>query len=97
MNFRSVFEQQFESSLTKAHKSGIKSALIEGCTNGLASGLIYLAEAVLFIIGAILVSHSVTTFLQMLEALNLIVFSVTIGSQLMSFSELLSIAVHMPY
>ena len=52
----------------------------------MASGLIYLAEALLFYVGAVLIARGLYTYLQMVEVLNLVVFSVTIGSQLMGFS-----------
>ena len=60
--------------------------IVEGCTFGVASCLIYLAEALLFFIGAVLISRGLYTYLQMVEVLNLVVFSVTIGSQLMASS-----------
>ena len=62
--------------------------MVEGCTQGIASGLIYLAEALLFYVGAVLIANGSYTYLQMVEVLNLVVFSVTIGSQLMGFSKL---------
>jgi ATP-binding cassette subfamily B (MDR/TAP) protein 1 len=46
-----------------------------------------LAEALLFFVGAVLISRGLYTYLQMVEVLNLVVFSVTIGSQLMAFSK----------
>ena len=67
--------------------TGIKGTFVEGCTYGVASGLIYLAEALLFFMGAVLISRRLYSYLQMVEVLNLVVFSVTIGSQLMAFSK----------
>jgi len=46
-----------------------------------------LAEALLFFVGAVLIARGLYTYLQMVEVLNLVVFSVTIGSQLMAFTE----------
>lgn len=66
----------------------MRGALVEGCTYGVASGLIYLAEALLFFVGAVLISRGTYTYLRMVEVLNLVVFTVTIGSQLMAFSKL---------
>ena len=82
-----IFKAQFDSSVNKALTTGIKGAFVEGCTYGVASGLIYLAEALLFFIGAVLISRGLYTYLQMVKVLNFIVFSVTIGSQLMAFSK----------
>ena len=54
---------------------------------GVASSIIYIAEALLFYVGAVLFSRGTYTYyLQMVEVMNL-VFTVTIGSQLISFSE----------
>ena len=86
MAFEGVFKAQFDSSVNKALTTGVKGAFVEGCTYGVASGLIYLAEALLFYVGAVLIARGLYTYLQMVEVLNLVVFSVTIGSQLMAFS-----------
>ena len=88
MSFESVFQEQFDAAVANAHKVGIRGAYIEGCGFGVASALIYLAEALLFYVGAVLISRGIYTYLQMVEVLNLVIFSVTIGSQLMAFSKL---------
>ena len=87
MSLTSVFRRQFDESVDYAHRCGVRGAFVEGCTYGVASGLIYLAEALLFFVGAVLVSQGTYSYLQMVEVLNLVVFSVTIGSQLMAFSK----------
>ena len=86
MSFEKVFNSQFEEAVSKAYSTGVRGAFVEGCTYGVASGLIYLAEALLFFVGAVLVSEGTYTYLQMVEVLNLVIFTVTIGSQLMAFS-----------
>ena len=87
MGFEEIFKAQFDSSVNKALSTGLRGAFVEGCTYGVASGLIYLAEALLFYVGAVLIARGLYTYLQMIEVLNLVVFSVTIGSQLMAFSK----------
>ncbi|KAF8957788.1 P-loop containing nucleoside triphosphate hydrolase protein [Flammula alnicola] len=87
MAFDGVFKAQFEEAVEKSLTTGVRGAFVEGCTYGVASGLIYLAEALLFYVGALLIAHGLYTYLQMVEVLNLVVFSVTIGSQLMAFTE----------
>ncbi|KAJ4474968.1 P-loop containing nucleoside triphosphate hydrolase protein [Lentinula aciculospora] len=82
-----VFQQRFDISLDRAMSVGVKGAMVEGCTYGVASGLIYAAEALLFYVGAILVAKGTYTYLQMVEVLDLVVFTVTIGSQLMAFTN----------
>lgn len=86
MAFESVFQKQFDQAADKALSTGVRGAFVEGCTYGVASGLIYLAEALLFYVGAVLIARGTYTYLQMVEVLNLVVFTVTIGSQLMAFS-----------
>jgi len=46
-----------------------------------------LLMALLFYAGAVLIAHGTYTYLQMVEVLNLVVFTVSIGSQLMAFTE----------
>ncbi|CAA7263408.1 unnamed protein product [Cyclocybe aegerita] len=87
MSFQPIFKAQFDSATNKALSTGVRGAFVEGCTYGVASGLIYLAEAMLFYVGAVLIARELYTYLQMVEVLNLVVFSVTIGSQLMAFTE----------
>lgn len=88
MSLESIFASQFETATDSALHTGVRGALVEGCTYGVASGLIYLAEALLFFVGAVLISRGTYTYLRMVEVLNLVVFTVTIGSQLMAFSKL---------
>ncbi|KAJ7219370.1 P-loop containing nucleoside triphosphate hydrolase protein [Mycena pura] len=87
MGLERVFQKQFEAASDRALSTGVRGAFVEGCTYGLASGLIYLAEALLFYVGAVLVAHGTYTYLQMVQVMNLVVFTVTIGSQLMAFTQ----------
>jgi ATP-binding cassette subfamily B (MDR/TAP) protein 1 len=68
------------------HFLGACGAFVDGCTFGVASGLIYAAEALLFYVGAVLIARGTYTYLQMVEVLNLVVFTVSIGLQLMALS-----------
>ncbi|EJD01884.1 P-loop containing nucleoside triphosphate hydrolase protein [Fomitiporia mediterranea MF3/22] len=87
MSFENVFQNQFEESIMRAYRTGIRGAFVEGCSFGVANGLIYFAEALLFFIGAVLVANGTYSYLQMVEVLNLVVFTVTIGAQLMGFTQ----------
>ncbi|KAF9531240.1 P-loop containing nucleoside triphosphate hydrolase protein [Crepidotus variabilis] len=87
MSFERIFKKRFDDSAERALKTGVRGAFVEGCTYGVSSGLIYLAEAMLFYVGAVLISKGLFTYLQMVEVLNLVVFTVTIGSQLMAFTN----------
>jgi ATP-binding cassette subfamily B (MDR/TAP) protein 1 len=86
MAFEKLFWDDFDKATNRALTTGVRGAFVEGCTYGVASGLIYLAEALLFYVGAVLIAKGTYTYLQMVEVLNLVVFTVTIGSQLMAFS-----------
>ena len=85
--FRVTYERVFERSVENAMKAGVKGAFVEGSGYGVASGMIYFAEAMLFYVGALLMKKGVFGYLRMVEVLNLVVFSVSIGAQLMAFSE----------
>ena len=87
MGFEGVFQEKFDKSADDALKTGLRGAFVEGCTHGVASALIYLAEALLFYVGAVLVANGTYNYLRMVQVLNLVVFTVSIGSQLMAFSE----------
>jgi ATP-binding cassette subfamily B (MDR/TAP) protein 1 len=89
MGFESIFQERFNESTENALRTGIRGAFVEGCTYGVATSLIYFSEALLFYAGAILVSQGTYTYLQMVQVLNLVVFTVSIGSQLMTFSTFL--------
>ncbi|KAH7337541.1 P-loop containing nucleoside triphosphate hydrolase protein [Rhizoctonia solani] len=85
MALESVFKAQFERSLGTAMRTGVQGAFITGCGFGIVNALIYIAEAALFYVGAVLMAREGYTYLKMLQALNLVVFSVTIAAQLLSF------------
>ncbi|EDR02631.1 uncharacterized protein LACBIDRAFT_308327 [Laccaria bicolor S238N-H82] len=83
MAFEGIFHSHFDLATDKALTTGVRGAFVLGCTHGLASALIYLAEAVVFYVSAIIIARGTYTYLQMVEVLNLVVFPVTIGSLLM--------------
>ena len=90
MGIAQPFSESFDVSVKKALDTGVRGAWAEGATTGIAGGLIYAAEAVLFYVGAVLVADGRYSYLQMMEVLNLVTFSVSIGSQMMNFSEYFS-------
>ncbi|KAF9237819.1 P-loop containing nucleoside triphosphate hydrolase protein [Melanogaster broomeanus] len=87
MSLEPVLQSQFDKAASLCLSSGIRGAFVEGCTYGVASALIYLAEALLFYVGAVLIARGTYSYLQMVQVLNLVVFTVTIGSQLMAFTQ----------
>ncbi|KAI0672285.1 P-loop containing nucleoside triphosphate hydrolase protein [Trametes maxima] len=87
MGFEDAFRERFEGAVDSALTTGVRGAFVEGCTYGVASALIYLAEALLFYVGAVLIANGTYSYLQMIQTLQLVVFSVSIGSQLMAFTQ----------
>ena len=87
MGIAQPFSELFDISNKKTLKTGVSGAWIEGATMGVSNGLVYAAEAVLFYVGAVLVASGRYSYSQMMQVLNLVVFSVSLGSQLMNFSE----------
>ena len=94
MGFESAFRAKFDKSVDDALSTGVRGAFVEGCTYGVASALIYLAEALLFYVGAVLIANGTYDYLRMIQVLNLVVFTVSIGSQMMAFSEFLSLFIY---
>ena len=86
MALESVFRRRFDVAAENALVMGVRGAFVEGSTYGVASAMIYIAEALLFYVGAVLIAKGTYSYLQMVEVLDLVVFSVTIGSQLLSCS-----------
>jgi ATP-binding cassette, subfamily B (MDR/TAP), member 1 len=86
MGLENAFDKLFQAATDRALRAGIRGAVFEGCSHGVANAMIYLSEALLFYVGAVLIVKGIFTYLQMVEVLNLVVFTVTISSQLMAFS-----------
>jgi ATP-binding cassette subfamily B (MDR/TAP) protein 1 len=55
MAFGPVFGSRFDAFADQTTR--VRGALLEGCTYGLASGLIYFAEALLFYVGAVFIAQ----------------------------------------
>ncbi|KAJ8596855.1 hypothetical protein M405DRAFT_804734 [Rhizopogon salebrosus TDB-379] len=87
MSLEPVLQAQFDKAASHCLSTGVRGAFVEGCSYGVASALIYLAEALLFYVGAVLIAKGTYTYLQMCQVLNLVVFTVSIGSQLMAFTQ----------
>lgn len=86
MAFERIFQKEFEKAVDNTFSIGVRGAFVEGCTFGVAAALIYLSEALLFYVGAVLTARGTYTYLQTIEVLDLVVFSVSIGSQMLGFS-----------
>ena len=89
MALENVFTKHFEDSLESARRTGGHGAFAAGLSYGVSQALIYLTEALLFWVGAKFIANGTYTYLRLVEVLNLLIFSVSIGGQLMTFGELL--------
>ena len=69
----------FELVTHKALSLGACGTFVEGCTFGVASGLIYAAEALLFYVSAVLIDHGMYSYLLMIsEVLTLVMLSLQV-------------------
>jgi ATP-binding cassette subfamily B (MDR/TAP) protein 1 len=87
MGFENVFQERFNKYADNALRIYLWGGFVEGCTNGIASSLIYLSEAVLFYVSANLVSNGTYSYSQMVPVFELLAFTVIISSQLMASSS----------
>ncbi|KIO30112.1 hypothetical protein M407DRAFT_225395 [Tulasnella calospora MUT 4182] len=85
MALEQVFDAQYEKSCQAALKAGVTGAMVAGTGYGVANALVYIAEAVLFYVGAVLLAKGLYSYLQLIETLNLVVFTVSIAAQIMTF------------
>ena len=87
MGFENAFREKFDAAVDSALTTGVRGAFVKGCSYGVTSAPIYLSKALLFYVGAVFIANGTFSYLQMIQTLQLVVFSVSIGSQLMAFSE----------
>ncbi|KAH8834920.1 P-loop containing nucleoside triphosphate hydrolase protein [Flagelloscypha sp. PMI_526] len=85
-NIRAAVRNNFENAASHAYRAGVRSGSFDGVAYGFTNGLIYLAEALLFYVGALLLARRTYTYPQMIQTLNLVIFSVTVGSQLLGLA-----------
>ncbi|KZT55004.1 P-loop containing nucleoside triphosphate hydrolase protein [Calocera cornea HHB12733] len=77
------FRKQFVLTLDNAVKVGISRAWIMGCAFGLLNALIFISEAVLFLVAAKLVAVGLYTYGSMVQVMTLVVFSIVNGAQVL--------------
>ncbi|KAG8877670.1 hypothetical protein FRB97_003197 [Tulasnella sp. 331] len=85
MALEEVFCQLFDEAADGALEAGVHGAFVAGGGYGVANGLVYLAQAVIFYVGAVMLSNGTYSYLKMLTVLNLVVFTMSIAAQLMTF------------
>jgi ATP-binding cassette subfamily B (MDR/TAP) protein 1 len=87
MALENAFSKHFEDSLEDARSTGVHGAFAAGLGYGVSQALIYLTQALLFWVGAKFIANGTYTYLRLVEVLDLLIFSVSIGGQLMTFGE----------
>lgn len=90
MGFDSIFRDQFSRSLESAMRTGTSGAFVDGMGYGIINSLIYLAQGLIYFVGARFMVMGIYSFLQMIEVLNLVAFSLAIAAQMLEFSSRLS-------
>ncbi|OJA11539.1 hypothetical protein AZE42_09865 [Rhizopogon vesiculosus] len=75
----------FSTSIQASHclSTGVRGTFFEECSYDVVSGLVYLAEALLLYVGAVLIAKGT----HMCPVLNPVDFTISVGSQLMVFPQ----------
>ncbi|WAR58581.1 hypothetical protein PtB15_5B815 [Puccinia triticina] len=91
MSLEPLMRERFIESSIKSRKMFIRSAPLHGISSGLNIAMTYLADGLLFYVGAVLVIKGLYTFEKLLQVFSLIIFSVTFAGQIVgsvpSFSK----------
>ena len=85
MSLERVFEQSFLDAVKWVQHHGIRSAPFSGFGYGLKDACTYLAEALLYYVGAVLLIKGKLTLEGMMIVLNLILFAVTFAAQILAY------------
>ncbi|EJU01500.1 P-loop containing nucleoside triphosphate hydrolase protein [Dacryopinax primogenitus] len=94
LGLEETFRKQFVLILDSAVKTGISRAWLVGCAFGLLNALIFISEAVLFLVAAKLVSVGLYTYGSMVQVMTLVVFSITNGAQVLQVIPVMTKAIH---
>lgn len=93
MALEPVFSSNFHDATLDAENNGRRGAAVSGFGFGLGEALTYLAEALMYYVGAVLIIKGTYNFEKMLIVFNLIIFAVTFAAQTMAYLPDLSKAV----
>ena len=86
MSLEPVFLKQFSTSLDTNFRLQMRAAPLNGLAYATAACVPCIAEALMFYVGAVLVANGRYSFEQMLQTFSLMIFSVSFGAQLLSYS-----------
>ncbi|KAK4705248.1 ATP-binding cassette, subfamily B (MDR/TAP), member 1, partial [Phenoliferia sp. Uapishka_3] len=85
MAIEKVFATTFEEAVQETYVGGRKAATFSAFGYALGNSLTYIAEALMFYVGAVLCTSGKYTFSKMIEVFTLILFSITFSSQIMAY------------
>ncbi|PWN20351.1 hypothetical protein BCV69DRAFT_206762 [Microstroma glucosiphilum] len=85
MALEPVFAAQFLDAITATERDALRAAPLSGFAFGLGEAITYLAEALIFYVGAVLITKGTYDFQKMVITFNLIIFAITFGSQMMAY------------
>ena len=85
MGLEKCLQYQFNQSVEAALQTGLRGSFVEGSIYGLGNSLTFLAEALIFYVGAVFLAKGTYTYPQVITVINLLVFTVGITVQLLTF------------
>lgn len=84
MGLEAVFDRMFQLAVADAQRCGMRSSVFSGFGHGLSEALTYIAEALIFFVGAKLMISGEYDFQRMMQVFNLIIFAVTFAAQMLT-------------
>ncbi|KAJ9474629.1 putative Alpha-factor-transporting ATPase (putative) [Pseudozyma hubeiensis] len=85
MGLEPVFDTMYQVAVDEAQRCGMGSSVFAGFGHGMSDALTYIAEALIFYVGARLMIEGEYGFQRMMEVFNLIIFAVTFAAQMLTF------------
>jgi ATP-binding cassette, subfamily B (MDR/TAP), member 1 len=87
MGLEKCLQYQFNQSVEAALQTGLRGSFVEGSIYGMGNSLTFLAEALVFYVGAVFLAKGTYTYYQIITVINLLVFTVGVTVQLLTFGE----------
>ncbi|CBQ69254.1 related to STE6-ABC transporter [Sporisorium reilianum SRZ2] len=85
MGLERVFERAHARAVHAAQRCGMRASVFAGFGHGMSDALTYIAEALIFYVGARLMVTGEYSFGRMMQVFNLIIFAVTFAAQMLTF------------
>ncbi|SPO30837.1 related to STE6 - ABC transporter [Ustilago trichophora] len=85
MGIETVFDRMYQFAVADAQRHGMRSSIFSGFGHGMSEALTYIAEALIFFVGAKLMISGEYDFKRMMQVFNLIIFAVTFAAQMLTF------------